>query len=101
MKAQIAEIEASAAAQAVHSLGADVLARISSASLGELSELEKLTSRLSHADREFLKAMKLALRSGVQVFEKYECHAISRGASELLDVLRQMPVVLRKYYSEV
>lgn len=101
MKAQIAEIEASAAAQAVHRLGADVLARISSASLGELSESEKLTSLLSHADREFLKAMKLALRTGVQVFEKYECHVISRGASELLEVLRSMPVVLRKYYQEL
>jgi hypothetical protein len=78
----------------------DTLARVSSASLGELGELEKLISRLSHADREFLRSIKLTLRAGVQVFEKYERHVISRGASELLEVLRSMPEVFRKYYSE-
>jgi cytochrome b involved in lipid metabolism len=100
MKEHITEIEESAAAQTVRHLGVNTLARVSSASLGELGELEKLISRLSHADREFLRSIKLTLRAGVQVFEKYERHVISRGASELLEVLRSMPEVFRKYYSE-
>jgi cytochrome b involved in lipid metabolism len=98
MKVQIAEIEASAAAQTVHSLGVDALAQLSSASLDQSIKLEKSTSRLSHADREFLKAMKLVLRSGVQIFEKYENQAISHGWSELLEVLLSVPEVLERYY---
>ncbi|HMY51039.1 MAG TPA: hypothetical protein PLD90_15445, partial [Rhodocyclaceae bacterium] len=58
------------------------------------ARLVHLTDTLAHADREFLKQMKLTLRKGVQVFEKYEGNTLNHGKEELLEIAQSLPQVL-------
>jgi hypothetical protein len=45
--------------------------------------------------------LKLAIRTGVQVFEKYEAQVIEQGGTELLTALRQIPQVIQAYYERL
>ena len=98
---QIAEIEAESTSQYAKTIGRETLEVLDTLSTDELPRLVHLTDTLAHADREFLKQMKLTLRKGVQVFEKYEGNTLNHGKEELLEIARSLPQVLVNYYEEL
>ncbi|HEU0291138.1 MAG TPA: cytochrome b5 domain-containing protein [Anaerolineales bacterium] len=101
MQKQIADIEASASAQAARALGMQAQSLLNNAASDRLAELEQLTDRLSETNREFLEQMKLGLRQGVQVFETFEKHTITQGRAQLLEAIGSIPHVLTGYYEKL
>jgi hypothetical protein len=45
--------------------------------------------------------MKMALRAGVQVFEKYERDTIGKGSDQLLEAVKEIPKILETYHARV
>ena len=45
--------------------------------------------------------LKLTIRAGVQVFERYEAQVVEQGGNELLTALRQIPQVIQAYYERL
>ena len=101
MSQEIAEIEAESASKYAKTIGRETLDVLDTLSTDELPRLVHLTDTLAHADREFLKQMKLTLRKGVQVFEKYEGSTLNHGKEELLEIAQSLPQVLVNYYEEL
>lgn len=101
MSQEIAEIEAESASKYAKTIGRDTLEVLNTLSTDELPRLVHLTDTLAHADREFLKQMKLTLRKGVQVFEKYEGNSLNHGKEELLEIAQSLPKLLVNYYEEL
>lgn len=101
MQKQIADIEASASAQAARALGMQAQSLLNAAASDRLAELEQLTDRLSETNREFLEQMKLGLRRGVQVFETFEKQTITQGRAQLLEAIGSIPQVLTDYYEKL
>jgi sulfite reductase (NADPH) flavoprotein alpha-component len=101
MKAQMAKIESDPSVQAVRALGVRALEQLSSIPSDELGEFQTLTDQLCDTDREFLRQMKLSLRSGLQVFERYERQTILQGHIELIQVLQSLPQVMGHYYQRL
>jgi sulfite reductase (NADPH) flavoprotein alpha-component len=52
-------------------------------------------------DKRFLHEVKMALRAGVQVFEKFERDTVRLGSKPLLEVVQQIPRVLETYHARV
>lgn len=65
------------------------------------SSTRRLVAEVEAADRGFLTAMKLTLRDGVKVFERYEADTMKAGAGELVDVLLRVPSVAAAYYRDL
>lgn len=53
---------------------------------------------LEEADRWFLREMKLGLRRGVKVLERWEWETTAVAAHELVEAAKALPEVLREYY---
>jgi hypothetical protein len=58
-------------------------------------------SLLEAEDKRFLYEMKMALRAGVQVFEKYERDTIGKGSDQLLEAAKEIPKILETYHARV
>lgn len=58
-------------------------------------------SLLEAEDKQFLYEMKMALRAGVQVFEKYERDTIGKGSDQLLEAVKEIPKILETYHARV
>lgn len=101
MHRQITEIESSASVRTARALGVRALERLSSAPSDELDGFQTLTDQLCDSDREFLRQMKLGLRGGLQVFERYERQTVSQGRIELLYAIQSLPQVLERYYQRL
>ncbi|HSH82848.1 MAG TPA: cytochrome b5 domain-containing protein, partial [Herpetosiphonaceae bacterium] len=56
---------------------------------------------LEEEDKRFMCDMKLALRTGVQVFERLESATIARGSGELMAAAQELPKILETYYARV
>jgi sulfite reductase (NADPH) flavoprotein alpha-component len=52
-------------------------------------------------DKRFLREMKMALRAGVQVFERYERETLRQGGPQLLEITRSIPHLLEAYQARV
>jgi sulfite reductase alpha subunit-like flavoprotein/cytochrome b involved in lipid metabolism len=64
----------------------------------DLSWCVESCERLESADRKFLRDLKLGLRAGVQVFERWERDTLRDGAAELLDAVVALPTALEHYF---
>jgi hypothetical protein len=56
---------------------------------------------LEEEDKRCLRELKLTLRVGIQVFERFERETLARGSDALLAVIRQIPAVLGAFYQRV
>lgn len=56
---------------------------------------------LEDADRQLLRDLKLAIRDGVRTFETFEQNTIRSGGANLLNALKQIPVLLGVFYRQV
>jgi sulfite reductase (NADPH) flavoprotein alpha-component len=63
--------------------------------------MRALVEAVQAADGEYLRAMKMTLRDGVRVFEKYESETLRLGGQELVDVLLRAPGVAAAYYDDL
>ena len=52
-------------------------------------------------DRHYLSEVKMTLRKGVMVFERFESETARSGGEELMTVLEQLPRVLEKYQTRL
>ena len=66
-----------------------------------VSTLVATCQLLEEEDKRFLREWKLALREGIQVFERFERETLTRGSDVLLSVIRQIPGVLGAFYQRV
>ena len=67
----------------------------------DLTELERMTSVLAEEDLRFLNDVKLTLREGVQIFEQFESHTLTRGKRQLYTCVQRLPEQLAGYYTRV
>jgi hypothetical protein len=58
-------------------------------------------SLLEQEDKRFMREIKLALRSGVQVFEQWESKTISKGSKQLMTAVKEISQVLESYYARI
>ena len=56
---------------------------------------------LEEEDKRLVRELKLTLRAGIQVFERFERDSPTRGSDALLAVLRRTPEVLGAFYQHV
>jgi sulfite reductase (NADPH) flavoprotein alpha-component len=98
-------IQQSEAAQAVSSLPEHITARFKAAGqTGAMADLQwciDCCTVLEAEDKRLMREVKLALRSGVQLFEEFEGETIDRGSKRLLAVVKQLPELLEGYYQRV
>jgi hypothetical protein len=66
-----------------------------------MSALVATCQLLQEEDKRCLHDLKLTLRTGIQVFERFERESLIRGSDSLLTVLRQIPEVLGAFYQRV
>jgi sulfite reductase (NADPH) flavoprotein alpha-component len=108
MQSQLATLQQTESAQRVMGLTDDLLATLQSIveEAGSPSGLAKSTlvaacQLLQEEDKRCLHELKLTLRVGIQVFERFERETLIRGSDSLLTVLRQIPGVLGAFYQRV
>jgi type II secretory pathway component PulF len=65
----------------------------------DLEESVAAVRRLEAGDKRFLHEMKLALRTGVRIFERWERDTFAEGGPELLSAVEALPGVLERYLS--
>src|SRR4029453_14305553 len=56
---------------------------------------------LEAEDKRLMAEIKLALRTGLHVFEQFERESIAKGSNQLLAVVKRLPVLLESYYRQV
>jgi hypothetical protein len=105
MAETITTLQQSAAAQAVFALPQQLTARFKAAGQsGEADDLQwciDCCAVLEAEDKRLIREVKLALRSGLQVFEEFESETIIKGSKRLLAVVKQLPELLEAYYKRV
>jgi sulfite reductase (NADPH) flavoprotein alpha-component len=100
MRQRIAEIYATPTVQAALELGSLAQMQLSSG-IASLPELAALTDLLADADQRYLRDLKLKLREGLQLFERYERYTLEKGAKELLAIAKGLPEVVERYFGPV
>jgi len=105
---RLAALQQTDSAQYIIGLTEDLLTRLQSIVAQECSPTDLAFSTLVAAcqlleeeDKRFLRELKLALRAGIQVFERFERETLTRGSDALLIVIRQIPGVLGAFYQRV
>jgi cytochrome b involved in lipid metabolism len=101
MHNQTLAIETDPLAHDVRNLGRQALQQLSTISDDQLVVIQQFTDHVCEADRNFLEQMKLGLRRGVQVFERFESHTISLGNLDLLSATQALPQALSAYYQSL
>jgi cytochrome b involved in lipid metabolism len=108
MQSRLATLQQTDSAQRVMGLTDDLLARLQDIveeacppNGPAISTLAASCQLLEEEDKRFLRELKLTLREGIQVFERFERVTLARGSDSLLTVLRQIPGVLGAFYGRV
>ena len=86
-------------AQIVASAAEHLTQRVPEEQVAAREELAALLARLEEEDRRFLRQVKLLLRRGLQIFERYEEATLQHGSQELLAVVRQIPTCFADYFT--
>lgn len=63
--------------------------------------IRELSLLISKENQLVFTDLKLCVRQGVQVFEKYEARILEESGDELVQVLRRIPELVRAYYQKV
>lgn len=71
------------------------------ASSPELAWCTAWCRRLEEEDRRVMAELKIALRAGVEVFERWEHETVTRGHQDLVAAARALPLVLERYWARV
>jgi len=108
MQSRLVTLQQTDSAQYVMGLTDDLLTRLqgiveAAGLLGEpaTATLGAACQLLEQEDKRCLHELKLTLRMGIQVFERFERETLTRGGDSLLTVLRQIPEVLGAFYQRV
>jgi sulfite reductase alpha subunit-like flavoprotein len=108
IQSRLAALQQTDSVQHVMGLTEDLLTRLEGIVAEECSPTDPAVSTLVAAcqlleqeDKRFLRELKLALREGIQVFERFERETLTRGSDALLTVIRQIPGVLSAFYQRV
>jgi sulfite reductase (NADPH) flavoprotein alpha-component len=97
----LAAIRQSAAAQRVAQLGQEITARLKAADPPAIQWCIDCCAVLEAEDKRFMQEVKLALRSGLRVFEEFESETIAKGSKQLLAAVKALPGILEGYYARV
>ncbi|MDQ4130527.1 MAG: hypothetical protein M3133_05995, partial [Actinomycetota bacterium] len=97
MESRLDSLRASAEAAALEALEEQIAARLKAGI--DLPASVAAVSGIEAGDKRFLREMKLALRAGVRVFERWERDTLTTGATELLTAVEALPAVLERYLS--
>ena len=105
---RLAALQQTGSAQHALGLTDDLLSRLQGIAARECSPDNPAVSALVAAcqllekeDKRFLRELKLALRAGIQVFERFERDTLTGGGDSLLAVLRGIPSVFEGFYGRV
>lgn len=79
----------------------DVVARNAPESDPMVALVKRYCAMLDREDKRYLYEIKMALREGVLIFEKYEHNTARLGNDELLEVVKRIPRILEGYYARV
>jgi sulfite reductase (NADPH) flavoprotein alpha-component len=79
----------------------DVIARTAPEDDPVVALVKRYCALLDREDKRYLHDIKMALREGILVFEKYEHNTVRQGSDELLDVVKRIPHILEGYYARV
>jgi sulfite reductase (NADPH) flavoprotein alpha-component len=108
MQSRLATLQHTDGAQRVMRLTDDLLATLQgivdepgSPSGAAMSALVATCQLLQEEDKRCLHELKLTLRTGIQVFERFERESLIRGSDSLLAALRQIPEMLGAFYHRV
>lgn len=66
----------------------------------EASALELACSKIEDLDRKLLTTIKRRLRSGIELFERFQDRTLDEGAEALVSELRQIPTAFETYYRQ-
>lgn len=97
MKARIVAIQQSQGA----TYAAEKVQQIAHSLAGQAvtpSEVVEVCKNLETADKWFIIEVKLALRSGIQLFERWEHRVAEEGGQELITAVQSIPQLLETYY---
>jgi sulfite reductase alpha subunit-like flavoprotein len=105
MAETITTLQQSAAAQVVFDLPQQLTTRFKAAGqTGAAADLQwciDCCAILEAEDKRLMREVKLALRSGVQLFEQFEGETLTKGSKQLLSAVKQLPELLENYYKRV
>ena len=104
----VAKIRSTQEADTVQRISDELAARITDVVERQANEddptvklVKKYCALLDAEDKRYLREVKMALRTGIEVFEAYEHDTTRLGSDQLIEAVRQIPRILENYHARV